>query len=77
MQQKTIFKTVFNRFAVEYREDGPIIQVQSGVLLTWDPKRNESELIFEKGVGKIQDQVRKHVVNLRFEKIKHYLKIFK
>ena len=42
MQQRTIFKTVFNRFNVEYRQDGPIIQVQSGVLLTWDPKRNES-----------------------------------
>lgn len=49
----------------------------NGVYLNWDASRNNAELIFRNGMGKIQEEVRKFIVSLRFEKIQNYLKIYK
>lgn len=38
----------------------------NGVYLNWDATRNNTELIFQNGMGKIQEEVRKFIVSLRF-----------
>jgi hypothetical protein len=75
--QRTVGRAAGGRWTVEYREDGPVVQAFSGVALGWDPARNSAELVFRNGVGKMQEEVRKFVVSLRFDKIKHYLALFR
>jgi hypothetical protein len=53
-----------------------VVQLFSGVTLGWDQSRNMQELVFRNGVGKMQEEVRKFVVSLRFDKIRHYLSIY-
>lgn len=44
--------------------------------LTWNTQRNIPSMNFKMGVKKLQEEVRKHVMMLRFEKIRNSLKIF-
>lgn len=64
--RRAVGKAVGARWTVEYREEGPVVQLFSGVALGWDPARNTQELVFRNGVAKMQEEVRKFVVSLRF-----------
>ena len=54
-----------------------MLQLFSGVNLAWDPSRNSSELVLRNGLGKMQEEVRKFIVSIRFDRIKHCFNLFK
>jgi hypothetical protein len=76
INSKSIFNAISSRFTVEYHEEGPVIQIFNGVSLNWDANKNNSELIFRNGMSKMQEEVRKFIISLRFDKIKNYLAIY-
>lgn len=75
--RRAVGRAAGGRWAVEYREEGPVVQAFNGVALAWDPTRNSSELVFRNGVAKLQEEVRKFVVSLRFDKVRHYFGLFR
>jgi hypothetical protein len=74
---RAVGRVVKGRFAVEYHVEGPVVQLFSGVTLEWEPSRNSPQLILRNGVAKMQEEVRKIVVNFRFENIRYHFSYFK
>ena len=57
-------------------KEGPISNLAMDYTVSWNTDLNTPSITFELGMKKIQEEVRKYVVSMRFEKIQSSLKFF-
>lgn len=71
---------ILNRFDVEFGDDGPVICQLNGTYPKyprWDFTRNISRITYEKGMRKIKEEVRKIIIQNRFDKITKIMQIYR
>lgn len=76
IEKERLFHEVTKRFKTRYLSEGPIVSPPMDCVVTWNLERNLPGIPFELGMQKLQEEVRKYVISMRFERIQRSLKFF-
>lgn len=64
------------RYLTEYKSEGPIVTTFLECTITWNLVRNTPTITFQKGMEKLQMEVKKYITSLRFEKVQSSLRFY-